>query len=128
MAVDENADLLLIYRVMPEDVGMAAAQLLCDEVAKGGCVDSTHQSLVFLLMTLCPEDVSRVRVGQLTEYRCFSCSMPGGSRLPVCSMRTLRHIRDFFGVTFKINLDPDSDTTLMACRGVGYHNISRKTS
>lgn len=56
-------------RGMPEDVGMAAAQLLCDEVSKGGCVDSTHQSLVFLLMTLCPEDVSRVRVGQLTDYR-----------------------------------------------------------
>jgi hypothetical protein len=41
------------------------AQLLCDEVAQGGCVDSSHQPLTLLYMTLCPEDVSRVRFGKL---------------------------------------------------------------
>eukprot|EP00658_Telonema_sp_P-2_P021999 TRINITY_DN1877_c0_g1_i1.p1 TRINITY_DN1877_c0_g1~~TRINITY_DN1877_c0_g1_i1.p1 ORF type:complete len:368 (-),score=94.76 TRINITY_DN1877_c0_g1_i1:148-1251(-) len=97
---------------LPEDVGLAAAQTLCDEVARGGCIDSSHQSLVFLLMTLCPEDVSRVRIGELTEY----------------SAGTLRSIRDFFGVMFKMTPDPETGTIVMACRGVGYRNLARKTS
>jgi hypothetical protein len=30
--------------------------------------DSAHQSLVLLLMVLCPEDVSRVRLGKLAPH------------------------------------------------------------
>lgn len=30
-------------RELPEDLGEAVAQLLCEEVAHGGCVDTSHQ-------------------------------------------------------------------------------------
>ena len=49
--------------VVPEDVGRAAAQLLLDEVARGGVVDGAHQGLLLLLAALGPEEVSQVRPG-----------------------------------------------------------------
>ncbi len=71
---------------VPEDVGRAVAAALLDEIARGGCVDTHAQPLVFTLMALCPEDVSRVRVGQLA---------PAG-------IETLRLLRSFFGIAFKL--------------------------
>lgn len=79
---------------------------------QGGCVDSTHQGLVFLLMALTPEDVSKVRVGRLTEY----------------SIQYLRHIYEFFGVTFKIVPDMSNKTIILSCVGSGYKNIARKSN
>ena len=38
---------------LPEDLGKACAKQLCEEIAKGGCVDTAHQSLT-LLMMVCP--------------------------------------------------------------------------
>jgi len=107
-----SADFVGGAGVLPEDVGRAAAEALCAEVSQGGWVDSSHQGLVLLLMTLCPEDVSRIKIGQLSDY----------------SVGVLRHIRDFFGIKFKITPDPETDTVLLACRGVGYSNLARKTS
>lgn len=107
-----SADMVGGAGVLPEDVGQAAAEALCAEVSQGGWVDSSHQGLVLLLMTLCPEDVSRIKIGQLSDY----------------SVGVLRNIRDFFGIKFKITPDPETDTVLLACRGVGYSNLSRKTS
>ena len=45
-------------------------------VSQGGCVDTSTQSLVLLLMCLCPEDVSKVRLGPLSDYTYFSSSIP----------------------------------------------------
>ena len=44
---------------LPEDLGLAVAQMLCEEIRRGGCVDTSHQALACLLMVLGPEDVSR---------------------------------------------------------------------
>jgi len=97
----------------PEEVGTDAARLLLEEIKHGGCVDSTNQSLVLLLMVLCPEDVSRVRLGKLSQY----------------TVVFLRHIRDFFGVVFHLQEDPDTvtPTVLATCRGLGFTNLARKT-
>lgn len=46
--------------VVPEDIGRAAAQLLLDEVARGGVTDGTHQSLLLLLAALGPEEMNQV--------------------------------------------------------------------
>lgn len=96
----------------PEDVGEQIASLLLGEIEQGGVVDSTHQGLLFLLCALCPQDVSKVRVGKLSPY----------------GIETLRHIRDFLGVKFVIKPDPSTGTVILKCVGCGLKNLSRKTS
>lgn len=97
--------------VPPEDFGVHVARMLLEEIVKGGCVDTFHQSFVLLFMVLCPEDVSKVRLGRLSPY----------------TVECLREYRQFFGTTFKIRPDPDNATVLLSCVGSGYKNFSRKT-
>eukprot|EP00878_Enallax_costatus_P027957 GHUV01030150.1.p1 GENE.GHUV01030150.1~~GHUV01030150.1.p1 ORF type:complete len:340 (+),score=113.22 GHUV01030150.1:498-1517(+) len=47
--------------VVPEDIGRAAAQLLLDEVSRGGVTDGTHQALLLLLAALGPEEMNQVQ-------------------------------------------------------------------
>jgi len=68
----------------PEDMGAESAALLLEEINRGGCIDTSAQSLCFTLMLLSPRDVSRVRIGKLS---------PAG-------VATLRLIKEFFGVVF----------------------------
>ncbi|MQL80330.1 hypothetical protein Taro_012755 [Colocasia esculenta] len=96
----------------PEDFGVQVASMLLGEIEQGGVVDSTHQGLLFLLCALCPQDVSKVRVGKLTPY----------------AIETLRNIRDFLGVKFVINPEPTTNTVMLKCVGCGLKNLSRKTS
>ena len=86
----------------PEDMGAESAALLLEEINRGGCIDTTAQSLCFTLMLLSPRDVSRVRIGKLS---------PSG-------LATLRLIKEFFGVVFhlaaetkEIVPDASDDTT-----------------
>lgn len=75
-------------------------------------MDTNHQSLMMMLMVLCPEDVSKLRVGKLSAF----------------SVQTLRHLRDFFGIMFKITPDPANSTVLLSCLGVGYKNVARRST
>ncbi len=101
---------------LPEDLGQKGSKMLLEEIRECGCVDSSHQSLVLLLMALCPEDISRVRLGKLTGY----------------TIQYLRYLKDFFGVTFKIVPSTDAffgaSTVLLSCRGIGYKNLARSTT
>jgi len=72
---------------VPEDVGAQAAKMLLEDVANGGCVDSANQGLMLTLAVLCPEDVSRIRLGRLTPS----------------TVKLLRLLRDMFG-TFPFSL------------------------
>nr|GEZ81243.1 probable RNA 3'-terminal phosphate cyclase-like protein [Tanacetum cinerariifolium] len=85
MDIDEKKELM-----PPEEVGEEIASLLLGEIEQGGVVDSTHQGLLFLLCALCPQDISKVRVGKLVPY----------------GIETLRNIRDFLGVKFVIKPEP----------------------
>ncbi|CDP02194.1 unnamed protein product [Coffea canephora] len=96
----------------PEDTGEQAAGVLLGEIEQGGVVDSTHQGLLFLLCALCPQDVSKVRVGKLSPY----------------GIEVLRHLRDFLGVKFVIKPDPSTETVILKCVGCGLKNLSRKVS
>ncbi|PIA62506.1 hypothetical protein AQUCO_00200489v1 [Aquilegia coerulea] len=96
----------------PDEVGEQAASTLLGEIEQGGVVDSTHQGMLFLLCALCPPDVSKVRVGKLSQY----------------GIETLRHIRDFLGVKFVIKPDSATETVLLTCVGCGLKNLSRKLS
>lgn len=95
---------------VPEDVGRRAAEALVAEIRARGCVDTAGQWTTLLMMLLAPEDVSRVRLGRL-------------SRLTV---DCLRLYRDFFGVTFKITPDAETNTVLLSCLGIGFSNIARR--
>ncbi|CAG04883.1 unnamed protein product, partial [Tetraodon nigroviridis] len=102
--------------VLPEDLGRNCAMLLLEEIYRGGCVDSSNQSLALLLMTLGQQDVSKVLLGPLSPY----------------TIEFLRHIRDFFQIMFKIDVQKTSederkggDKVLMTCVGVGYSNLNK---
>mmetsp|Transcript_10871 Transcript_10871/g.37881 ORF Transcript_10871/g.37881 Transcript_10871/m.37881 type:complete len:396 (-) Transcript_10871:56-1243(-) len=106
------AEMAAAKGVLPEELGQTVSRLLCEEIRRGGCVDTCSQSLVFMLMVLSPEDVSKVRVGSLTD----------------AGMDCLRHIRDVFGTTFKIKADPATRTVLLSCLGTGYINYAKKVT
>jgi len=95
---------------LPEDIGKQTANLLCEEIANGGCVDTCHQYLALLLMALCPEDISRVRLGKLSPF----------------TIKFLRLLKDFFGIVFKLKPDPQNSTVVASCLGLGYKNIARR--
>lgn len=98
--------------VLPEAVGVTAADGLLEEIKGGGAVDAMHQPIVLMLMTLAPEDVSRVRLGtELTD----------------AAVGVLRLLRDFLGVAFQIETDTDGSLVL-ACRGVGCKNLSQRVT
>eukprot|EP00076_Gallus_gallus_P016368 XP_015135674.1 RNA 3'-terminal phosphate cyclase-like protein isoform X2 [Gallus gallus] len=67
--------------VLPEELGQNCAKLLLEEIYRGGCVDSTNQSLALLLMTLGQQDVSKVLLGPLSPYTCVSIALYFLSRL-----------------------------------------------
>lgn len=53
--------------VVPEDIGRAAAQLLLEEVSRGGITDGTHQGLVLLMAALGPEEMNEVNEAPVTS-------------------------------------------------------------
>ncbi len=59
-------------------MGRQCSLHLLEEIAAGGCVDSTHQPLMLTLMALTTEDVSKLRVGKLTAQS-------------ITTLRTLKH-------------------------------------
>nr|KYP51219.1 putative RNA 3'-terminal phosphate cyclase-like protein [Cajanus cajan] len=107
LADDAKKDLM-----PPEDIGVGIANALLGEITQCGVVDSTHQGLLFLLCALCPQDVSKVRVGKLSQH----------------GVETLRNIRDFLNLKFIIKPDPDSQSVFLKCIGYGMKNLSRKVS
>ncbi|KAL4196595.1 hypothetical protein AMTRI_Chr04g184020 [Amborella trichopoda] len=110
-------------RMLPKDISIRATSLLLEEIKQGGVVDSTQLclsllmgmdflALLFLLCALCPQDISKVRVGKLSPY----------------AIQTLRHIRDFLGMKFNIMLDPSTNSMVLTCLGCGLKNLLRKIS
>ncbi|KAF2885038.1 hypothetical protein ILUMI_21154 [Ignelater luminosus] len=106
----------------PEDVGTAAANKLLQQIYLGGCVDSAAQSVAALFMALSQKDVSQLVVGPLSEY----------------TITFLQHLREFFGVTFKLEhliVDDDeddvgrgSDKIQMTCVGIQYSNLNKRVT
>lgn len=105
---------------IPEDLGTAAAHKLLQQIYLGGCTDSASQSLALLFMALGQKDVSRIVLGSLTDY----------------AIAFLQHLREFFGVTFKIqqNLLDEADESIvrgadkvnLTCVGIGYSNLNKR--
>ncbi|XP_057446869.1 probable RNA 3'-terminal phosphate cyclase-like protein isoform X2 [Lotus japonicus] len=107
LADDEKMDLM-----PPEVIGEGIANDLLGEITQGGVVDSTYQGLLFLLCALCPQDISKVRVGKLSQH----------------GVETLRNIKDFLDVKFILKPDPKTPSVFLQCIGYGMKNLSRKIS
>ncbi|CEF98801.1 RNA 3'-terminal phosphate cyclase/enolpyruvate transferase, alpha/beta [Ostreococcus tauri] len=97
---------------VPEDIGRRVAEALVAEIQRGGVVDSTHQSLALILLACGPEQVSRVRLGQLTPR----------------AIDTLRVIKSFFGVVFHVQPEIESGTVFCSCVGVGLKNVAKRST
>ena len=97
---------------LPEEMGKRAAAMLLEEVRKGGVIDTSNQSLALLLMCFTPEDVSRVRLGALSQY----------------TIESLRLFKKAFDVEFKVKPDHDTKTVIMTCLGTGYRNMARAST
>ena len=96
----------------PEDLGRKAAKMLLAEIQKGGCADTLSHSLNLLLMTLCPPDVCKIRLGKLT---------PG-------TVQFMRDLKVMFGQVFRIDTDQDSKTIIVTGTGTGYTNLNKNTT
>jgi RNA 3'-terminal phosphate cyclase-like protein len=114
---------------LPEELGQRSAIAILNEIQAGGCVDTYAQSFILLMMCLTPEDVSRVRLGELSPYTIIS----------------LRLYKLAFGVEFKLriddtnndddddndsyrNIDNNSKTVICSCLGIGYRNMARAST
>jgi RNA 3'-terminal phosphate cyclase-like protein len=96
----------------PEDYGRECAEALVSEIQRGGVCDSSHQALVLTLLACSPDQICRVRLGQLTPR----------------SIQCLRTIRAFFGVTFNIQPEPESGTVFLSCVGAGMRNVAKRAT
>ena len=65
---------------------------------------------MLLFCALGPEELNEVRLGPLTPQ----------------AVRTLRHLKAFFGVTFAVKPQAASRTIFLSCIGAGVRNASRK--
>jgi len=97
-------------QTLPEDIAQHCTQMLLHEIIQGGCVDTSNQSIMLLFMVLGPVDVSKIRIGKLSPY----------------TIMFLRHIKDFFNVTFQIAPDPETKTVVLTCFGCGFQNLARQ--
>lgn len=97
---------------LPEDVGKRGAAMLLEEVRRGGVIDTGCQSLALLLMCLTPEDVSRIRLGTLSQF----------------SIEALRLYKAALDVEFKVKPDHETKTVMMSCLGTGYRNMARAST
>ena len=104
---------------VPEELALQGAHQFLEEIYRGGCVDSTVQSLTLLMMALGPRDVSKVVTGPLSNY----------------TVSTLRHMKDVFQIVFKLdNVENDDDLKVgadkvsLACVGTGFTNLSKRTT
>eukprot|EP00049_Salpingoeca_infusionum_P019230 m.360937 g.360937 ORF g.360937 m.360937 type:complete len:373 (-) comp19237_c0_seq1:198-1316(-) len=97
---------------VPEELGDLAGRLLLEEIVKGGCIDTQSQHLAFALMVLVTQDVSKVLVGQLSDY----------------SIAMMQDIKTIMGTEFKIERTAGTPTTqtMVSCLGIGHQNTDKK--
>jgi RNA 3'-terminal phosphate cyclase-like protein len=97
---------------LPEDLGQRGACMLLEEIRRGGCIDTSCQSLAFIWMALSPEEVSRIRIGTLSQY----------------SIATLRLIKYALDVEFMVKPDLETKTVLLSCLGTGFRNMAKAST
>lgn len=105
LSVDHHATSTLT----PEQFAESVACHLLYEISLNGYISSYIQPFVLILMSLTPEDVSKVTLGNLTDY----------------SIEILRTLKFHFGVTFKLN-ELENGSILCSCTGTGFRNFIKQ--
>jgi RNA 3'-terminal phosphate cyclase-like protein len=73
----------------PMAVSKHAVSMLLEQIAHGGCIDAQNSCMALLMCALADSDVSRVRLGRLTD----------------ATVAFLRDLKVFMGVVFKIKVE-----------------------
>ncbi|KAK8794720.1 hypothetical protein WA158_001701 [Blastocystis sp. Blastoise] len=107
-----TTELMAGIGMLPEDLGKQVAHLLLEEIHRGGCIDSLHQGLHLILFAFSPRDVSKIRFGEITDN----------------SIKLLRLIKEFVGVSFRLEEDNETHSVIVRGIGSGYKNIARKVT
>lgn len=76
------------------------------------------------LLALTPDVVSTLRLGKLSDYT-YVKSLVFIEILKLLRITTLRHIRDFFGLTYQLAPDVETKTILVTACGVNLTNLAR---
>ncbi|PIO73502.1 18S rRNA biogenesis protein RCL1 [Teladorsagia circumcincta] len=113
--------------IVAEDVGSNAAVALLEEIYRGGCLDSSAQTLASSFMALGQKDISKFLFGPLTVY----------------SVHAFRNLKSFFEIQFKVEeweriqraeKGRDDDETmrlgsnekaLVTAMGIGFSNLNK---
>lgn len=96
--------------VTVEETAIKASNALLRQIQKGGFVSQSHQWMVLIMMAMCPEDLSKVMLGQMSD-NCGSI---------------MNDIKKFFGVSYKTVADATGGV-MISCIGSGLVNLNRKT-
>lgn len=115
-----------VYRggVGAEVIGAEVVNMLLEEISGGGCVDSGHVWMGVVACAVAEEEVSRIRVGKLSE----------------AGVEILRDVERFLGVVFRTKVEEGEDEenteegssgaigggTVLSCVGVGRENTARQ--
>ena len=110
-----------------ERFGEVVVQQLCEEISGGGYISTNLQAFILSLMVLCPEDISRIRLGGVPEFVTHRATLFQEFRNVFETMEILRRIKQFFGKTFKLKEDKDG-SILASCLGVGFKNYIRQAT
>lgn len=116
---------------LPEELGQRSAIAILNEIQAGGCVDTYAQSFILLMMCLTPEDVSRVRLGELSPYTIVSlrlCKLAFGVEFKLRIDDTNDDTNDEDDNDSDRNVDNNSKTVICSCLGIGYRNMARAST
>lgn len=103
--------------VVPEDIGKRCAYQLLDSISQGGCVSRAAAPTVLTLMAMGSEDVGRLRVGR---------EIIGSEEI----IELARDLKKFGASRWGIrDIDEDdTDDIIIAVKGSGLGNVSRKVA
>ena len=102
----------------PEDLGKQISKRLLLEIQTSGYLDRNLAWFPLVWMALTPPDVSKIRFGPLPPF----------------AIQTLRELRRFLNVTFRLRQEEAVDdegmdipaSVTLSVIGIGFHNLNRK--
>jgi hypothetical protein len=114
---------VLFMALCPEDL----SSIKVGKLSPYTYATAPHPPPLFLLLVArgaCTQ--APTRRARRTTSSSSSSSRDGGWWLVVAGrIEMLRHLRDFFGIKFKVDPDPDTKTVQLSCLGVGFINYSK---
>ncbi|KAI0164814.1 RNA-3'-phosphate cyclase family protein [Xylariaceae sp. FL1272] len=114
-----SADTIVPFKggVVPEDIGKRCAYQLLESISVGGCISRAAAPTVMTLMAMGSEDVGRLRVGR---------DIIGSEEL----IELARDLKKFGASSWALRDvdEEESDDIVVAIKGTGMGNVSRKVA